>query len=59
MKFFLTWCSEKVNLVWKGVWIAIVWEIWKHRKNIVFNGGIVYATKIFMMAQLKAWSWVK
>jgi len=41
------------------MWLAIVWEIWRHRNNIVFNGGVVDDSEIFFRAQLKAWAWAK
>ena len=39
MNFYLIWFNKKVNTVWKGMWLAIVWEIWRHRNNVVFNAG--------------------
>jgi len=29
--FHLLGFNRNINTVWKGVWVAIVWEIWKHR----------------------------
>jgi len=31
--------NKKINIVWKGVWVTIVWKIWKHRNRVVFNMG--------------------
>jgi len=50
MNFSLTWCNNNMNTVWKGMWIAIVWEIWKHKDNVVFKNGVVDVTKFFMLA---------
>jgi len=41
------------------MWVTIIWENWKHKNNVVFNNGIVDDSEIFVMAQLKAWSWAK
>jgi len=56
-RFSLSGFSKKVNLVWKGMWVALVWEIWMHRNRIVFNSGVVDDVEIFTLAKLKAWSW--
>jgi len=34
-------------------------EIWNHRNKVVFKGGFVDAEKIFSLAQLKGWLWLK
>jgi len=57
--FYLLCCNKKANVVWKGVWVAVVWEIWYHRNRIVFKNGVVDDVEIFTLAQLKAWSWAK
>jgi len=51
--------SLKQNLVWKGMWAAIVWCIWDQRNHIAFRQGKVDAEEIFQMAQLKTWLWMK
>jgi len=33
--------------------VAIVSEIWNHRNNAVFKGGVVDAEEIFSLTQLK------
>jgi len=57
--FHLTSHSNRVNSVWKGMWVAIVSEIWSHRNKVVFRGGIVDVEEIFSLAQLKGWLWIK
>jgi len=37
--FHLVWCNNKVNTVWRGMWVATIWEIWKHMNNVIFNNG--------------------
>jgi len=59
MSFNLIWCWKKVNSVWRGMWVAIVWEIWKHRNNVVFNNRVGDDSEIFVLAQLRGWSWAK
>jgi len=51
--------SYKQNLVWKGVWAAIVRCIWDHRNLVVFKQGVVDAEEMFQKAQLKSWLWMK
>jgi len=57
--FFLSRFSQKINVFWRGMWVAIVWEICMHRNKIEFNSGIVDDVEIFTLAQLKVWSWNK
>ena len=51
--------SKKQNMVWKGVWTAIVRSIWEHRNVVAFNEGIVDEEEVFHKAQLKSWLWLK
>ena len=51
--------NKKVNTMWKGMWIAIEWEIWNYRNKIVFNNAVVDDVEIFTLIQLKTWSLVK
>jgi len=55
MNFNLVWCGKKGNNVWSGMWVAIR----KHKNNVVFNNGVLDDIEIFVLAQLKAWSWAK
>jgi len=57
--FVLPYGSLKQNLVWKGMWAAVVWSIWDQRNHNVFRQGKVDAKEIFQMAQLKTWLWMK
>jgi len=47
--------SASVNKVWRVIWMAVVNEVWKHRNNVIFKGDVV---KVFVLVQLKAWTWV-
>jgi len=49
--------STSVNLIMDNVWIALVSEIWRHRNNCLFKGGVVDHSEVFSPAQLKVWSW--
>jgi len=51
--------GRKGNMMWKGMWVAIVYEIWKQRNRIVFYNGRVDVQEIFTLAQLNAWTWAK
>jgi len=57
--FHLSQCSNKQNLVWKGVWATTVRCIWEHRNLVVFNQGVVDAEEVFHNVQLKSWLWMK
>ena len=47
-----------VNEVWRVIWIAVVNEIWKHRNNVIFKGGVINVLEVFALVQQKAWSWI-
>jgi len=57
--FYLMKLNNKSNLVWLGVWVAVVWEIWVQRNKVIFNEGVDDAVEIFSLAQLKGWLWAK
>ena len=33
-------------------------EIWSHKNRIIFNRGVADEYEVFVLAQVKAWSWV-
>jgi len=47
--FYAIGLSKKTNIVWKGMWLTIVWEIWKYRNKIIFSNGVVDDVEIFAM----------
>jgi len=51
--YYLLSQRKGVNRVWKGMWVAIVSEIWNLRNKVVFKGELVDAEEIFCLAQLK------
>jgi len=57
--FHLAHSSNKQNLVWKGVWAAIVRCLWEHRNSVVFKQGVADAEEVFQKAHLKSWLWMK
>jgi len=48
--FHLMGHSNRVNSVWKGLWVAIVSEIWNHRNKVVFRGRVVDVKENFSLA---------
>jgi len=50
--------STLVNLIMGNVWIALVSELWRHKNNCLFKGGVVNHTEVFSLAQVKVWSWI-
>ena len=57
--FNLFQVSHNQNLVWKGVWTAVVKCIWDHKNLVVFKQGVVDAEGMFQQAQIKYWQWMK
>jgi len=47
--------SKKTNRVWKGMWLTLALEIWKHRNMIIFYNGHLDEVEIFARAY---WSMV-
>jgi len=56
--FKLCELNDIQNIIWKGVWIAIVWTVWNYANKIIFNQGKVDVHEIFCIAQLNAWVWL-
>jgi len=46
------------NEMWEVIWTALVSELWKHRNNVIFNGGVVDGLEVVALVQVKAWSWI-
>jgi len=57
--FTLIQASNKQDMVWKGIWVAIIRSIWEHRNLIVFKQGVADAEEMFQQVQLKSWLWMK
>ena len=49
---------HSVNLTMGNIWIALVSEIWRHKNNCLFKGGVVDHAEVFSLAQVKVWSWI-
>jgi len=50
--FHLPQSNNKQNLIWKGVWVAIVRCLWEHRNHVVFNQGVADAEEVLHNTQL-------
>lgn len=57
--FSLSHGSKIQNMVWRGVWAAIVRSLWEHRNDVVFNQCVVDEEEVLHKAQLKSWLWLK
>ena len=57
--FYLIQLSNKQNMVWKGIWAALVRCIWEHRNAVVFKQRVVDVEEVLQQAQLKSWLWMK
>jgi len=49
---------DSVNDVWGAIWVSVVSEIWKHMNCVIFNRGVVDASEVFALVQMKVWSWL-
>jgi len=58
ISMLLVWAKKQICL-WKGMWGAIVSEVWKLRNKIIFQNGVVDDVEILAMTQLKAELWAK
>jgi len=52
--FHLFQVSSKQNMVWKGIWTAVIRCIWDQRNGVVFKQGVVDAEEMFQKAQIKS-----
>ncbi|XP_068466574.1 uncharacterized protein [Phaseolus vulgaris] len=50
--------STSANEMWGVIQTAVVSELWKHRNNVIFNGGVVDGLEVVALVQVKAWSWI-
>jgi len=57
--FHILELSVTANKIWKGMWVAILSELWSQRNKVAYNNGVVDYKEIFCLAQLKCWSWLK
>jgi len=57
--FNLCQANLKQNLIWKGVWAAIVRCLWDHRNSVMFQQGVVDEEEVLQKAQIKSWLWLK
>jgi len=57
-QFRMNMSSKSVNDVWSTIWVGVVTEIWNHRNFIIFNRGVVDASEVFALVQVKVWSWI-
>ena len=44
---------------WYAIWLAVIYGIWAHRNDIVFNGALVCVQNVFDLVKLKSWLWLK
>jgi len=49
--FHLLGHNNRVNTLWKGMWVTIVSEIWNHRNKVVFSSGVVDVEEIFSLVK--------
>jgi len=57
--FHMSSLNTRQNTMWKGMWLAIVGKIWRHRNEVIFKQKKVDTEEIFSLAQVNAWAWLK
>jgi len=58
LAFELNILNRKGNCVWRIVWVAVIWNVWIHRNNIVFSNMVLDVLEIFTPVQEKTWAWI-
>ena len=53
MQFIFTNAPFPVNLIMDNIWIAVISEIWRHKNNHLFKGGVVDHSEIFFFGTIK------
>jgi len=56
-QFRLCNASALASEMWGVIKIAMVSELWKHKNNVIFNGGVVDGLEVTALVQVKTWSW--
>jgi len=49
-QFELLKLSNKYNIIWGSIWMAILWLLWGQRNKTIFRNGLTYASKVFTLA---------
>ena len=57
-QFRLCNASPLVNEMRGVIWTVVVSELWNHRNNVIFNGGVVDGLEVVVLVQVKIWSWI-
>ncbi|KAF1891164.1 hypothetical protein Lal_00001305 [Lupinus albus] len=51
--------SSKCWKAWNSIWLAMVWAIWRHRNDIIFNNARRNINVILDNARVTVWLWFK
>ncbi|KAF1890936.1 hypothetical protein Lal_00037507 [Lupinus albus] len=51
--------TSKCWKAWSSIWLAIVWVIWRHRNDIIFNNARRNINVILDNSRVTAWLWFK
>jgi len=51
--------NMRQNIVWQGMWLTIIGEIWKHRNGVIFKQSKIDLIEIFSLAQVTVYVWMK
>jgi hypothetical protein len=49
---------KKGDRVSRLIWLATMWNIWRHRNNVIFNGAIPDAINLLNDIKYVAWFWL-
>lgn len=59
LQHFNLFSSKTRAQVWKMVWFATIWYIWKHRNAIIFRNSSPDADEVFDLIKVNSWLWLK
>lgn len=51
--------SNRQRVGSQTIWLAIIWTLWLHRNRVIFREGVKDAERVFDLAQMRAWNWLK
>jgi hypothetical protein len=60
--FIFLWSYHEMSLyihIWKAIWLASVWTIWKEKNNKVFDYKELSPDKLIYNIKLLMWWWLK
>lgn len=51
--------NKFLAIVWRMVWFATIWYLWKHRNAIIFRDSGPDVEQVFELIKVNTWLWLK